>query len=70
MMMASSEEGVGWVEFWRRGAVVYTVTAYIGFPPVAAFPVHSHRDPGGTWMVLSGSGKKMVILLTTVVHTL
>ena len=69
-MMASWEEGVGWVEFWRRGAVVYTVTAYIGFPPVAALPVHSHRDAGGTWMVFSGSGEKMVILPTTVVYTL
>ena len=69
-MMASWEEGVGWVEFWRRGAVVYTVTAYIGFPPVAALPVHSHRDATGTWMVFLGSGEKMVILPTTVVHTL
>lgn len=58
VMMASWEEEVCWVEFWRRGRWLYTVTAYIGFPPRGAFPAHSHRDAGGTWMVLSGSGKK------------
>lgn len=69
-MMVSWEGRVGWESSGGVGRWLYTVTTYIGFPLGAAFPVHSHRDAGGTWMVLSGSGKQMVILLTTVVHTL
>lgn len=78
--MASWERGVGWLEFWRGSGAVALHSDNIqslfwgvygrAVSLAAAFPVRGHRDASGTWMLLWGSGKKMVILLTTVVHTL